>query len=162
MMRRFSFSLLLLMLAAAFMTAVPAFADTLDFSLANSVGYGPFYATVAAPSTNTGTIFLNSDSFNIDGGVSLDDSGFWNNFPFQLDPGQSFTGLLFYVALPPDSNGAVYAGHFEILGGPDGGALDTIGTADFTVAATPEPSSILLLGSGLLGMAGIARRRLTF
>lgn len=168
MTRKFTFSFMLLMLTAILIAAAPAFADTLDFSLSNTVGYGQpgsvadFYATVTAPITNTGTIFLNGDSYNVNGGWFLDDSSYLNNFPLQLDPGQSYTGLLFEVSIPADTYpGISNDGYFEILGGANGGSLDTIGTTNFTVSATPEPSSILLLGSGLLALAGTVRRKVT-
>lgn len=168
MMRKFPFSFMFLMLTAALISTMPAFADTLDLSLATPIGYGvpgatvSFYATVDAPITNSGTIFLNGDSFNVAGNLFLDDSGFLNNFPFQLDPGQSLTGLLFEVALPMQTPiGIFYNGNFEILGGSNDGVTDTLATADFKVSPTPEPSTILLLGSGLLAMAGAVRRKLS-
>jgi hypothetical protein len=42
-------------------------------------------------------------------------------------------------------------------------AVGTIASEAFTIigtAATPEPSSILLFGSGILGLAGVLRRKL--
>lgn len=46
-------------------------------------------------------------------------------------------------------------------GGTGGGSsTQTVSNFSFTSAATPEPSSLMLLGSGLVGMAGIIRRKL--
>jgi hypothetical protein len=54
-----------------------------------------FTATVSAANTNTATIFLNSDSFNVEAPLSVDDTGFLTNFPLSMNPGDSVTNVLF-------------------------------------------------------------------
>jgi hypothetical protein len=153
---------------ALILPATPALADTLNLSLTNSTQSGlpgdtvSFNATVSAPLSNSGTIYLNSDNFNLSApGTTIDDSGFLFSFPFSLDPGESFTGELFAVTLPSDLAPGSYSGFFEILGGSDASALNTIGTVNFTVdQPVPEPSSWLLLATGVafLGFAYISSR----
>jgi hypothetical protein len=160
-----SFSITLL---ATLALAMPASADTLNLVLSNPIQTGipgttlTFDATASAPSSNSETIFLNGDNFNGTlGGAVLDDSDFLN-FPFSLDPGDSSEGSLFTVTLPSTLAPGTYTGFFEILGGSDPGAQDTIATVNFEIdapAATPEPGTLLLLATGLTLLAAFLYNR---
>ena len=89
MMMRKKMALLLstLVLAAGSLLTAPAFADTISLNLASPVQSGvggatlSFNATVSAPATNSGTIFLNGDSWNVDSPLTLDDSGVFQRLP---------------------------------------------------------------------------------
>jgi hypothetical protein len=167
MMRKLVLTLTMLVLTAALLLSVPAFADSVTLTLANpvQVSLAPntvsFYATVFAPGSNSADIYLNGDSFNVDSPLTLDDSGFFG-FPLFLSPNTGYTGLLFTVDVPANTPVGSYFGNFQILGGSDGNAQNPISNvASFEVdVVTPEPSSLLLLGTGALGLLGVVRRKL--
>ncbi len=118
-----------------------------------------FDATVVNNSDDT--VYLNGDNTFVDAPLSVDDSPFNSEWPFTLGPGDSYSGLLFNVDVPPGTLGD-YSGYFQVLGGYDNSTeLNTLGTANFEVEVTPEPTTILLLGTGVLSLAGTLRRRLT-
>jgi len=143
------------------LSSVAAFADTVTFTLTSDYasidwrtgGTATFDATVSAPLTNSADVFLNGDSFNIQSPLTLDDSDFFADFPFFLAPGDSFTGALFAVTMPPNTPLGIYLGTFTLLGGPNGGSSNVLGTVSFSVAAAPEPSSIVMMLTGLAGLA---------
>lgn len=161
----------LLVLAATLLLSSPASADTISLNLANPVQTGTagstlsFFATVAAPITNGGTIYLNSDSSNLDSPLTLNDDGFLFGFPLSLDAGDSFTGLLFTVTLPSNIASGPYTGYFQIYGGSDGGSQDMLQEVDFQVnvaqvaSDVPEPESLLLMAAGLPGLAMLVRSK---
>jgi hypothetical protein len=161
----------LFVVAATLLLSSRTFADTIGLSLNAQAQPGTagstvsFVATVSAPDTNGGTVFLNGDSFDVASPLTLDGSGFLFDFPVSLDPGDSFSGVLFSVSLPSNVAAGLYTGSFEILGGADGGALDTLGSVDFqvnvapTASTVPEPVSLMLLVTGLPGVALLVQRK---
>ena len=158
-MRKLPLAFLTLAMSPALLSSTPrAFADTITLTLSSpdqsaKPGTTTFFdATVSAPITNTGTEFLNGDSFSMEVPGVLDDTGFLNNFPLSLAAGQSFTGLLFTIALPPNTSPGDYLGSFDILGGPNDSSFLVLSSSDFQVDVAPEPPSALLFGTGLAGL----------
>ena len=160
--------ILSLTFACLLLTSTAAKADsalTITFASPYQAGEGSvydFYATV----TNTGadTLYLNGGSPNLESGMTLDDSPFGNDSNFWiLAPGASYTGLFFTVTVPSYVQGAsnYYEGSYNIVGGANVEAQDLLAVPNFDIQVTPEPSSMVLLATGLVGLAGTLRRRLT-
>jgi hypothetical protein len=167
-MKRFK-NLLILSLAFAGFLLVGAVAKadilTITLDAPYQIGPGPvftFYGTIT--NTSTSTVYLNGDSFPVlDFLLTPDDSGFYNNTSSPLTAGQSTVDVeLFTITAPGYALGAsnLYSGTYEIQGGADSNANDALGSANFNVQVSPEPSSLLLLASGLAGLAGTLKRRL--
>jgi hypothetical protein len=155
--KKMRYLLLLPMTIACFLLAgAAAKVDPLTITLDAPYQFGGvsvfgFDATVT--NTSADTVYLNGDNFSVDSPLTVDDSPYLNNYPLTLGAGDSASGLLFNVDVPIGTALGLYTGYFDITGGSDANAGDTVGEADFDVNVTPEPSGWLLLGSGLAALA---------
>ena len=160
--------LLSLVPASLLLAGTAAKADSLSISLDPTLQVGSAGDVLAFDATvtnNSGsTVFLNGDNTFVDAPLTLDESPF-DAFPLTLGAGDSFTGVLFNIDIPAGAPSDLYTGSFDITGGHFNSSEQfTVGVSDFEVqvapAATPEPSSILLLATGLAGLALVFRRNL--
>ena len=166
MKRKMKLFLSLLILTTAMLLSVSDVrADALNLTLATPlsgiVGNTlSFSGTIVAPISNTGAVFLNADSLNLSGNFTLDDSAFFTNTPLSMNPGETFTGVLFTVTINPGVAPGIYNGFFTILGGSSPIDLGQISNAAaFQVVVVPEPTTMMLLGTGVAGLMFRMRKR---
>ncbi|MCU1310191.1 MAG: sorting protein [Candidatus Angelobacter sp.] len=146
---------------ALMMISVPSYADSITLSNANQSGFlgqtftfsGTYFGQDVAGDVihwTSATPCLTADPTGC-----VDDTAFIFGTPGI--PGDLFDVLVAFGALP-----GTYNGQFSLVN--DAG--DSLATADFSltvdrsVTETPEPGSLVLMGSGLIGAAGVLRRKL--
>ena len=118
--------------------------------------------------TTTGGLALHGNSlnnFSINGlSASLKPNGTIGSFTFDflyktsVSGGQQFpTSLTFTISNAQVSQFTGFGAHFGVL---DGRGCSRTGFATGSSSVVPEPGTISLLGTGLLALGGIVRRRL--
>lgn len=116
---------------------------------------GTLNMTVGAGQLGAHMLFDWSSSANIDVAVVWNANGVFGTTAAQ----QSLTGTQVWNSVSVDGDGNGSPGIKMAPGGPFQGSQANFNLNGITPAAVPLPAAVWLLGSGLLGMVGVARRK---
>lgn len=113
------------------------------------------YALTGVTGTYNGAPIVGLLPVGADGNYAYDNM-FFTSSPYASNTGSS--GFVFSVTGQPDVNFWFDQNVTDYSTVNVGGFINTPVTASF-VSATPEPETLVMFGSGILGLAGIARRK---
>lgn len=108
-------------------------------------------------------VYLNGLSFNVASrDLTFDGTPFFTYAPLSLSGGSSYSGPLFDIIVDASPSPGMFVNTFALLGGQDSVTFDEVAATNFTVSvnSVPEPASITLLASGIIGVLGVSGRRL--
>jgi hypothetical protein len=104
---------------------------------------------------NTDKVFLNADNLNLSPDFLAND-GFFANVPISINPRQAYwqsrcLRSSWSRGTPPGS----YTGTYELVGTANESNFDPLGAASFTMVVTPEPATLLPIGSALVALGSL-------
>lgn len=158
-------------LCLVFLASTKVNADPVTFTVTNpnQVGTVGSVLTFMGSLTNVAapTVTIVGDNFSgLPGFLTLDDTPFVINFLGQSIAGGGTLGPLsmFTVTIEAGAAPGVYNGVFSVFFDSDNGSFQETNFQTFSItvlpdAVIPEPMTLLLLGSGLAGMAGLKLRK---